>query len=90
MTDDDPIIEALASRLFATAYWPSMRMPENDRVPEPYRAIMLRQAKECLRQMEWARTSCVGETWEGEAGDRRLVDRSALPVTVAPHGWEKQ
>lgn len=47
-------------------------------------------ADECIRQMEWARTQCVGEQWEGDADDRHVVDRSQLGMTLAPSDWRPE
>lgn len=55
-----------------------------------YPGFDLALADECIRQMEWARNECTGEHWEGDGrdGTRHLVDRSELPLTLAPEDWK--
>lgn len=47
-------------------------------------------ADEVIRLMEWARTQCTGEHWEGDARDgmRHIVDRSEQPLTLPPEDWK--
>lgn len=84
--------EQLANRL-ANVGGGTICVGENDFGAHAFRENLekwLALADECIRQMEWARTECVGERWGGDGrdGTRHIVDRSELLLTLAPEDWK--